>query len=880
MLKKFARITKITKFTRLASLIRPAALPTTFFAAALAITISAAAQRPLPRLTAPIDNAARAELPGSQPPRVRLARDLGAVDGSMPLQSMTLVFNRSAAQQAALDALIAAQQDSASPQFHQWLTPAEFGARFGMADADLAQAENWLQSQGFAVESVSPSRDRITFSGSAATVASAFRAPLHHYTLNGNAHIAPSADLSLPAALSGVVSAVTNLSDFRPRPRVRYASAAVSAQASTVRPSYTSSQTGNHFLTPLDIATIYDINPAYNGGYNGSGQSIVVTGQSEVVTSDITNFQTALGQTAKAPILLLIPNTGSSQIYSGDESESDLDLEYTTGIAPGATIYFVYVGATQTQSVFDALTYAIQNNIAPIINISYGECEPDLGQSQYTSLNSVLQQAAAQGQTIVSAAGDAGSSDCNGDGGTGATQTALSVDFPASSQYVTGVGGTEFLAADVASTDNTYFKAASGSDVVSSALSYIPEQAWNDDSATNTSSPLNSGGGGASASGFTLRPSWQTGVPGIPSGTTRLVPDIALDASPDNAPYAYCSSDRSAWSGTQAGSCNSGLRDSTTQDLTLAGGTSFAAPIFAGMVAILNQARGYSAQGVVGPSLYSLASVPATYASAFHDITVGGNNCDLGTLYCSTDSTADFLTTTGYDEATGLGSLDFNNLLTAWPTSTGGGTSSPGFTLAAAPITVTSGSTATSTVTITPANGYTGTIAWTVLPSATIFGGACYSLPSTVVSGTAPVTATLTVTTGTATCASGTTPLIRRGSSSASLHRPASPAHRPIPSAPVTLAAIGLAAFAFLGRRRSGTHSARRARRLPTLLAILLLAGMGIGLSGCGGGTTTGGGGGGGTVTDHYTITLIGTDTAHSTIAAKVTLTFVLTITT
>jgi subtilase family serine protease len=786
---------------------------------------------------------------------------------------MTLVFNRSAAQQADLDALLAAQQNPASPQFHQWLTPAEFGARFGMADADLAKVENWLQSQGFAVDSVSPSRDRITFSGSAATVASAFSAPLHHYMLNGNTNIAPSADITLPSALSRVVAAVTNLSDFRPRPHVLHAA----ARESTVRPSYTSSQTGNHFLTPLDIATIYDINPAYNGGYNGAGQSIAVLGQSLVLASDVTNFQTALGQTAKAPTLLLIPNTGNSEAYSEDESESDLDLEYTTGIAPGASIYFVYVGADETQSVFDALTYAVQNDIAPIVNISYGECEPDLGQSQYTSINNTLQQAAAQGQTVTSAAGDSGSTDCYGDGGAAANQTALAVDFPSSSQYVAAVGGTGFIAADVVSGDNTYFKAASGADVVSSALSYIPEQAWNDDSAAETSDPLSSGGGGVSI--YTQRPSWQTGVPGIPSGTTRLVPDIALDASPNNAPYAYCSSDSSAWASGQDASCNSGLRDSVSQDLTVAGGTSFAAPIFAGMVAIINQARGYTTgQGIVDPTLYTLASNPSTYASAFHDITVGGNYCNIGAPYCAAAVSSAYGAAPGYDTATGLGSLDFNNLLTAWPASTGGGTgTAPGFTVAATSISVTSGSTATSTVTVTPVNGYTGTIAWTVLPSATIAAGACYSLPNTSVTGTSAATSTLTITTGSTTCASGTTTLMQSGqqnSTTALLHRPASPAR--LPAAPVALAGLGLAALAFF-RRRS--------RRLPSLLAILLLAGIGTGLSGCGGGASTGVTCGvlcetNPPTTTNYTVTLIGTDTAHSTIAAKATLTFSVTSTT
>ncbi len=403
------------------------------------------AQQPQARLSAAIANTSRATLLGSQPPRARIAHDVGAVDPATPLQSITMYFSRSAQQQSDLDALIAAQQNPASPQYHQWLTPAEFGARFGVADADIAKTEAWLESQGFTVQSVSPSRNSITFSGTAATVASAFGTPLHRYSLNGENHIAPSADLTLPSALAGIVSDVRGLSDYRPHPHVRKGNGAA------FKPNFTSGQTGNHFLTPGDIAVIYDIKAAYNAGYNGSGQTIAIMGQSAISSTDVTRFQTAIGQTANPPTSILVPNTGASQTYSGDESESDLDIEYATGIAPGATIDFVYVGATATASVFDSLTWAIQNRIAPILNISYGECEANLGQSQYTSLNATLQQAAAQGQTIVSAAGDNGSSDCyDPTSPTTIVQTqGLGVDFPSSSQYVTGVGGTEFLAADV-----------------------------------------------------------------------------------------------------------------------------------------------------------------------------------------------------------------------------------------------------------------------------------------------------------------------------------------------------------------------------------------------------------------------------------------------
>ncbi len=869
-----------------ATRLTPALLVTVSLVLSAVSLAAQTAQQPQARLAAPITDVSRAALAGSQPPRARLARDLGAVDGSTPLPSMTMYFSRSAQQQADLEALLAAQQDPSSPQFHQWLTPAQFGARFGVAESDIAKAEAWLQSQGFSILSVSPSRNSITFSGNASIAASAFGAPLHRYSLNGKNHIAPSADLSLPSTLSGVVSDVRGLSDFRPHPHVRPANGAL------YKPNFTSSQTGNHFLTPGDIAVIYDIKAAWNAGYTGTGQTIAIMGQSAVSDSDITAFQTAIGQTAKAPTSILVPSTGSSSTYSGDESESDLDLEYASGIAPGAAIDFVYVGANATSSVFDSLTWAIQNRIAPILNISYGECEPELGQSQYNSITTTLQQAAAQGQTVVSAAGDDGSTDCYIGQSTSSvslnSEQQLAVDFPSSSQYVTGVGGTELPAADVASGNNTYFTAANGSDGVVSAVKYdTNESAWNDDSAASALQyGLSSGGGGPSM--FTAAPSWQTGVPGIPSGSGfRLVPDLALDASPNNAPYAYCSSDSSAWPvRTQVSSCTSGLRDSSSQDLTVAGGTSFASPIFAGMVAILNQARGYTSQGVVNPTLYSLASNPSTYASAFHDITSGSNACNLGVTYCSTGSAASFSATTGYDEATGLGSVDFNNLLNAWPKNSST-TTNKSFSLSATALTITqaTGSTgsATSTITVTPQNGYTGTVAWTVTTDSSVSETACYSLPNTTVSGSSPVTATLTVTTmASGSCPSGSRALVQNGTPSAAARIPAPPAHRS-PALPV-LAGFGIISLGALAL----LPATRRNRRLPTLLAILVLAGVGLGLSGCGGGSgvpgcivcgTGGSGTGGGTSpTTNYTITVIGTDTANSAITASTSLAFTLTV--
>ena len=909
----------------------------------LAAATIASAQTPQARITHAIDNASRATIPGSLSPRALAANDIGAVPASTKLQGITLVFSRTPAQQSALDALVAAQQNPASPQYHQWLTPAQFGAQFGVAASDIAATEAWLQQQGFTIDGVSNSRDRIHFSGTEAQVESAFATQLHYFKSGAETHFAPASALSIPAALASTVLSVENLSDFRPRPQ-----SVKSARA--VRPNFTQAQSGGIALTPGDVATIYDINAAYSAGYTGAGQSIAIVGQSAIIPGDITAFQTAVGITPKAPNQVLVPGTGTSVINpfgAGDEGESDLDLEYSSSIAKGATIFFVYTGnSTNTNGVFTSVQYAIDENIAPIISESYGGCEQAQTTSFINQFNAILEQGAAQGQTIVNASGDSGSTDCFGTTGfTAAQQEAVAVDFPGSSQYVTAIGGSEFPPAFTASGNTTYFAAAGSSDVLSSAKSYIPEQVWNDDAVEGGPA---SGGGGTSI--YTPRPSWQSGTIGgvsIPAGSFRLVPDVSLDASNYSAPYLFCSSDSSDWA-TQANgatppyqesSCTSGLYDSYSGYLTAAGGTSFATPIFAGMVAIINQARGYTTgQGLINPTLYTLASNPTTYGSAFHDINTGGNQCLSGTSStCSTAGAAVYAATTGYDEASGLGSVDLYKLLTAWPASStdaliqttttlsaattipavgvadpitinvtantlpvatgtvtltvdgvalppltltagvatysfssaaagshvivatyaangvyaassstliisvGGSTSTGGsVTLTASNVTVAQGSSASSTLTLTPSGGYAGTFEFLTINAPTNLIDACVGQPANIViTGTAPGTSSIAIFTNIANCPSGSVPLVKGATGTfangAKVRIIAGSAPAPSPSGPLSPATSGIA---FAGLLLAGIFG-RRSRKLRAGLAICILGVLGLALSGCSNGTVT-----------------------------------------
>jgi subtilase family serine protease len=325
------------------------------FAALLTTTLASAQQSN--RTLQEIDASSAAALPGSINPRIAAGYDIGRLDPAAPLNGVTIYFQPTAEQQAQLDALVKAQQTPGSPEYHAWLTPAQYATRFGLSDGDLAKIQIWLESEGFNIERVANSRTSIAFSGTSAQIENAFQTEMHRYQIGAETHFANATDLSIPSALLGVVRSVRNLDDFRPRPQFRPS------------PAFTSAQTGAHFLTPKDVATIYDINAAYNSGYTGSGQSIAVVGQSEILVSDIEAFQTAAGLTVAAPNIILVPNSGTAAISAGDEAESDLDLEYSSGIARGATIDFVYVGNNQSYSVFDSLQYAVDEKTAPSLTL-------------------------------------------------------------------------------------------------------------------------------------------------------------------------------------------------------------------------------------------------------------------------------------------------------------------------------------------------------------------------------------------------------------------------------------------------------------------------------------------------------------------------------
>jgi len=625
----------------------------------------------------------RVSLPDTVSPRVKTASVLGHLGGETQLTGMSLVLKPTDAQAAALQQLLADQQNPSSPKYHQWLTPQTFGEQFGLSDADLAIVKDWLTTKGFTVDEVAPSRNRIVFSGTASAVESAFTTTLQRFHRADQDYFENNTAISLPQSLAGVVSGITGVSSYHIQPPVHTPQA--------VAPQYTDGA-GAHYIVPWDFRQIFGMNSLISSGFDGTGIKIGVIGQSSVDSNQLTYFQSKTGQTAKLPTLVLVPNTGSSgQLSKGDEGESELDLEYASGTAPGAQVLFIYTGTTASATnngVFTAMLYAITNNLAPILTLSYGGCEAQNASYATSVMEPILAQAASQGQTILVSSGDQGPASCEPTTNNTTTATGgLSVSYPASSPNVTAVGGTQL------NSDASTYWGSSNNSYGGSAVGYMPETSWND---TVAYTALSASGGGYSTT--FAKPSWQTGT-GVPSDSHRDVPDVAFPAAVEEHAYIVCtvSAPCTTTAGFGTGAGGGGL----------IGGTSAAAPNFAAMLAIVEQATGGGALGNINPRLYTFAA-GSSASSIFHDITTGNNivNCTGGTTGCSstnqaTTGTMGYSAGTGYDMVTGLGSLDASALTTALKSSTTtGGKLTPTVSLSAANTTPAGGATDVLTVTV------------------------------------------------------------------------------------------------------------------------------------------------------------------------------------
>lgn len=625
---------------------------------------TAAHQAPRALITQPIDNAQLVTLYGNTRPEADPRHDLGRVADEFPINHMLLQLQRAPELEKEFDAYIETLTDKNSPNFRHWMSAAEQGEEYGVAQEDIDTITGWLRSQGFTVGHVYPNHMVIDFSGTAGQIRNAFHTEIHSLSVAGKQHIANMSDPQIPAALAPAIHGVVSLHDFHPQAYHK------------LRTNYTFSGCGSncYSLVPADFQTIYNLSPLYTGGIYGQGQTVAVVEDTNSYGSDWSNYQKTFGLTSYGGTLTTVhPNDAGNCTNpgtNGDDIEADLDVEMVTAAAPGAAVEVI--SCSDTTTTFGGLI-AIQNIVSagsppPIISMSYGECEVVNGSSSNAAFNSAFQTAAAAGVSVFVSAGDNGPSACarlftNGDtyaypgiGVTGWGETAYNV----------AVGGTDFEdlynSLKGGASQSTYWNSANTSNY-GSAKSYIPEIPWNDScasylvyniegysSSAGSSGFCNSttgasflstiaGSGGpstcakgtgnlnyaytenTSCSGY-AKPSWQKGVFGNPGDSVRDIPDVSLFGS--NGIWGHyiivCYSDK-AFGGVPCTGAPSGWIG--------LGGTSASAPMMAAIQALVNQHWNIRA-GNPNPTYYSIAKTEfgSSGNTSCYSVNAGaGNSC-------------------------------------------------------------------------------------------------------------------------------------------------------------------------------------------------------------------------------------------------------------
>jgi hypothetical protein len=642
---------------------------------------------PRPLVSQPVVESELTTLKGNTHPLAQPQFDIGAAPPELPMNRMLLVLKRSPAQEYSLRTLLDNQQDKASAHYHKWLTPDEFGAQFGLADQDVQIVTGWLQSHGFEVNRVSHGRTVIEFSGTEGQVEEALHTSIHKYAVNGEDHWANASDPQIPSALAPVVAGVWTLHDFLKKPNIRISPEVLKTKYTPGKQPDTTLTGSNgqviHALSPADYATIYHITPLYNAGISGTG-TIAVVGRSDI-SSDWGEFRNVFGLSGGS---LQVINDGPDpgDLGGGEEAEATLDTTWSGAVAPNANIDFVVSASTNTTDGVDlSELYIIDNNVARVMTESFGSCELGATQSEAQGISMLAEQAAAQGITYMVSSGDSGAAGCD-DPNAAPAHFGDSVSVLSSPQFTVAVGGTMF---NEGSNSSKYWSSTNGAGL-GSALSYIPENVWNESCLSCRFPNLFSSGGGRST--FFAKPTWQSGVSGIPNDRFRDVPDVSLTASIHDA-YLLC----------LQGSC---VPDSQGFiSIFLIGGTSASAPSFAGIMNLVDQQQSVG-QGQANYVLYRLAAaetlsqcnasnstvLPAS-TCVFNDVTVGNN---------SVPGQTGFSAGTGYDLATGLGSVNATNLVNKWSTISFRATTA---TLTPSSITGTHGSPVTLDVSVAPNSG-------------------------------------------------------------------------------------------------------------------------------------------------------------------------------
>ncbi len=638
------------------------------------------------RITAIIDDTNRVALPGNVHPMAQARFDQGAAPASLATGRIMLILGRSATQQQALTQYLDDLQNPSSPSYHKWMTPAQYGAKFGISDTDLQTVESWLQSYGFKIEKVPAARNLIQFSGTVAQVQSAFQTSIHSFAVLGATHYANVSDPQIPAALAPVVVGVTPLNDFHPVPHVvRGGNAHYDAATHSIQPELTLSGPAL-YLDPADVATIYDtpntaLNANFTSGttYDGTGVNLGIVGVSDLTLADVQNYREAfLGETSGSVNTPTVVVEGDDPGVNGAGVEALLDAEVSGGIAPKAHIYFYTSADTDlTSGLFNAVLRAIDDNAVSILSMSFGECEAGLGSGGNSFMLEAAQEAAAQGISFVVSAGDGGSAGCdNFDTETQAT-FGLAVSGMASTPWTIAVGGTDFDGLPAAFSTYATTTSSGTPPYYRTALKYIPENPWNDSTTVDTTLASNvrdtRGGGNivAGSGGMSVvyaKPAFQSSL--TPADSVRDLPDVSLFASNGHkqAVWAICSDSVTDGATSTYTDCQtSGGALAAGTQIGGAGGTSASAPAFAGMLALVAQSQSGARLGQANTVLYQLAKTK--YATVFHDVTVGNISvpCAAGSTNCGTNGfLTGYNTATGYDLATGLGSVDVQQMISNW----------------------------------------------------------------------------------------------------------------------------------------------------------------------------------------------------------------------
>ncbi|HSY31981.1 MAG TPA: Ig-like domain repeat protein [Verrucomicrobiae bacterium] len=657
------------------------------------------------RITTAIDDNDRIQLRGNVHPLARLAFDRGPVADAQALHRMLLLLRRSADQESSLLHLLDDQQSKFSPDYQRWLTPDDFGKQFGVTDSDLQTITQWLSSQGFVDIHVGPGRTAVEFSGNVGQVRNTFHTEIHQYEVNGETYLANATDPQIPAALAAVISGIVSLHNFPVHSHLhQIGTFQKSLKTGETKPLFTfpGCSSNCYAVGPADFATIYNTAPLLSGSpkIDGTGQGIAIVGQSNINPQDVIDFRTMFGLPVNFPASNIILN-GPDPGINSEESEAALDVQWAGAVAPGAQIHLVTSESTETTSgVHLSALYIVDHNLDPVMSESFGGCEQGLGVALNNFYNSLWEQAAAQGITVILSTGDGGSAGCDDFNTAAVASHGLAVSGFASTPFDVAVGGTDF---NQVGRESTFWNTAATSTttlpVPSSAKSYIPEVPWNDSCAQNGLGGCLAGNlldiiaGSGGVSTIYGKPSWQAGK-GVPNDNRRDLPDLSLFASNgfNGSFYIMCQRDVAS----PPPSCSLINFGYTFQAV---GGTSVAAPAFAGIMALVNQ---YQAavqnrsprQGIANYVLYGLAqqqnsanlncssaTSPASGCS-FNDVTTGNNdvpctgatpNCSnllasgTGVLIPTTGSTTPAYTSTaGYDLATGLGSVNAQTLVTKW----------------------------------------------------------------------------------------------------------------------------------------------------------------------------------------------------------------------